>query len=361
LQSGIRKQVNAQTAVDSLNAQLSGPAAQLEALKKLAESAESLRHTAEDTAKSKIHTATDAGIPPDSMWHKLGHLAGELWHGLVIVAEVVSAIGGIVLLVVGGPVWLVVAVVAAGVIIFADTVNKYAEHKASLWQVGLSFLACIPITKGLTSGRALLTALREGGALGAGAHLAGAVGDTAKTLLTGMSGLLRKGLGATVTIFADASKVPIKAFDDGRAGFKLFRWEDNLSRWMNNIPLDPGFFDVGVHGAPDSVAYQFRGWLGSRNMANWRIFSHLEVADLIKASGWDGISPIRLLSCSTGKLAGGFAQDLADTLGVVVQAPNEIFWVGKNGYNFVAPFHQLLAGRPDMTKIGRFEFFLPRP
>ena len=360
VQKAIRNQTAAQSAVDSLNAQLSGPVAQLEALTKLAASAESLRHAAEDTAKAKIHTAAGAGIPPDSMWHKLGHLAGDLWHGLVIVAEVVSCVGGLVLLVVGGPVWLVVAVSVAGMILFTDSVNKYADHKASLWQVGLSFLACIPITKGLTSVGALGTAFREGGVLGAGTHLVGAAGAAARPVLTGTSTFLRNGLGATVTIFADGSKVPLKAFEDGRPGFKLFRWEDPLSRWMNNIAPAPGFFDVGVHGMPDSVAYQFKGWLNSSDVNKWRAFSHYDVADMIRASGWDGRSPIRLFSCSTGKLTDGFAQGLADTLGVRVDAPDEVLWVWRDGSHLVAPLHEFLLNQPDITKMGQFSIFLPR-
>jgi hypothetical protein len=235
VQKAIRNRSTAQGAVDSLNSQLSGPASQLEALKKLAASAESLRHTAEDTARTKIHAATDAGIPPDSMWHKLGKLGGELWHGLVIVAKVVSFVGAVVLMVVGGPVWLVVAVAVAGMIVFTDTVNKYANGKASLWQVGLSLLACIPITKGITSMGAVANAFREGGLIGAGAHVAGAVGVAAKDLLTGMSGLLKGGFGKLVTISADSSKLPLKAFRDGRPGFKLFRRGDDLFRSMNRV------------------------------------------------------------------------------------------------------------------------------
>jgi hypothetical protein len=126
---------------------------------------------------------------------------------------------------------------------------------------------------------------------------------------------------------------------------------------MNNIPPAPGFFDVGVHGDPNSVSYQFRGWLGSGNGANWSVFSHYDVANMIRASGWDGISPIRLLSCSTGKVPGGFAQGLADTLGTVVWAPDEVLWVWKDGSHVIAP---ALAKRPDMTRIGSFIDFSPR-
>jgi hypothetical protein len=207
VQHAIRTQTTAQSAVDSLNSQLSGPASQLEALKKLAASAESLRHTAEDTARTKIDTATDAGIPPDSFWHKLGHLAGELWHGLVIVAEIVSFVGALVLMVVGGPLWLIVAVVAAGVIILADTLYKYSQGKASLWDVGLAVLSCIPITKGFTSMAAVADAFRAGGMLGAGLHIAGALGGGAKDLLGGMAALLKGGGGDVIRLLRDGAEI----------------------------------------------------------------------------------------------------------------------------------------------------------
>jgi hypothetical protein len=192
--------------VDSLNSQLSGQEGQLEALRKLAHSAEDLRHGAEDTARTRINAATDAGIPPDSFWHKLGEIASALWHGLVIVAKIVSFIGAIVLMVVGGPLWLIVAVVVAGLIILADTLYKYSQGEASLWDVGLAVLACIPITKGITSLAALGDAFRAGGLLGAGLHLGGAVLAAGKDLLTGLSALLKGGLGKIVQIFADGSR-----------------------------------------------------------------------------------------------------------------------------------------------------------
>ena len=209
LAAAVRAKTDSQHTVDTLNSQLSGPQAQLEALKKLAHQAAGLHDTAENTAERKIHAATDAGIPPDSVWHKLGDLAATLWHGLVIVAKIVSFIGAIILLVVGGPLWLIIAVVVAGLIILADTLYKYSQGQASLWDVGLAVLACIPITKGITSLAALREAFQAGGMFGAGMHLLGATGSvikegvvslhgSAKTLLTGMADLLKGGGGKLV-------------------------------------------------------------------------------------------------------------------------------------------------------------------
>jgi hypothetical protein len=142
-----------------------------------------------------------------------------LWHGLVIVAKIVSFVGAIVLLVVGGPLWLIVAVVVAGLIILADTLYKYSQGKASLWDVGLAVLSCIPITKGFTSMAAVADAFRAGGMLGAGLHIAGAIGGAAKDLVVGMAALLKGGLGSLVAFFGDGTRVADEGLGAFRAGF----------------------------------------------------------------------------------------------------------------------------------------------
>ncbi|MBS2535787.1 hypothetical protein KGQ20_23780 [Catenulispora sp. NF23] len=383
IHNAIQAQTTAQNTVNTLNSQLSGPASQLEGLKKLAAQAESLRHAAEDTASTKIHAAADAGIPPDSFWHKLGEVASALWHGLVIVAKIVSIVGAIVLMVVGGPLWLIVAVVAAGVIILADTLYKYANGKASLWDVGLSILGCIPITKGITSLAALSDAFRAGGLLGAGLHLGGAALGTAKDMISGITALLRAGKNLpTIAVAAgkmfgegnDVVKLSLKAFADGRPGFTLFNDADPLTQMMQKIKPIEGYFDVGAHGYPDAIGYQFRGALDNaverNDLKNWLNLSHDNLANLIRNNGWDGKSPIRLLSCSTGKAADGFAQNLANKLGVPVLAPNDVLWVRATGHTEVAPvapsvLKMIAQGknvmlRPDRLNLGSFVTFFPK-
>jgi hypothetical protein len=194
-----RRHTAAQADVDSLKSQLSGPQAQLEAAKKLAGQAASLRDGAAQTAGKKLHDASDAGIPPDSFWHKLGEIAAKVWHGLIVVAKIVVAVGGIIALIIGGPIaWIVFA---AALLVLADTIYKYTQGQASLWDVGLAALSCIPMTKGLTTLAELRTAFEAGGLLGAGAHVLGAgwgavkgMGTAAKALWEGrnaLPGLLR--------------------------------------------------------------------------------------------------------------------------------------------------------------------------
>lgn len=66
---------------------------------------------------------------------------------------------------------------------------------------------------------------------------------------------------------------------------------------------DDGIYDVVGHGTPNDIAG----------------YSAQEVADRISPTL--GGRVVRLLSCETGSPSGSFAQDLANNLGVTVQAP----------------------------------------
>jgi hypothetical protein len=61
--------------------------------------------------------------------------------------------------------------------------------------------------------------------------------------------------------------------------------------------------------------------------------------------------PIRLLSCGTGALPNGLAQNLANKLGVTVIAPNDIIWAFPNG--------RLTIGPAPLTNTGSFLPFSP--
>jgi hypothetical protein len=268
-----RKHTAAQSAVDSLTTQLSGPQAQLEAAKKLASQAASLRESAAGTAATKLHDAADAGIPPDSFWHKLGEIAAKVWHGLIVVAKIVVAVGGIIALIIGGPIaWIVFA---AALLVLADTIYKYTQGQASLWDVGLAALSCIPMTKGLTTLAELRTAFEAGGLLGAGAHVLGAgwgavkgLGTAAKALwegreaipgllralpftawgkLTQMSTELRYGAEGVLTGFG-------AGFSDGSGVFGSFRngFSEALDGW-----------GAGRSTARGLPSFQARAWQGS--------------------------------------------------------------------------------------------------
>ncbi|SEO48832.1 hypothetical protein SAMN05216267_102819 [Actinacidiphila rubida] len=268
-----RRHTAAQDQVTSLQSQLSGPQAQLEAARKLAGQAAELRDHAADTASRKLHDASDAGIPPDSFWHKLGDIAAKVWHGLIVVAKIVVAVGGIIALIIGGPIaWVVFA---AALLVLADTVYKYTQGQASLWDVALAALSCIPMTKGLTTLGELRTAFEEGGLVGAGVHVLGAgwgavkgMGTAAKALwegrtalpglmralpftawgkLTQMSTEVRYGAEGLLTGFGTG-------FSDGSGLFGSFR--NGFSEAMDG-------FGAGRTTARDLASYQARAWQGS--------------------------------------------------------------------------------------------------
>ncbi|WP_206071201.1 DUF6531 domain-containing protein [Knoellia koreensis] len=92
---------------------------------------------------------------------------------------------GIVALIIGGP--LAWVVFAAALLVLADTIMKYLKGQASLWDVALAALSCIPGTKGLTTLAALKSAFKAGGLLGAGMHIA----SSAKTAITSMASAVR--------------------------------------------------------------------------------------------------------------------------------------------------------------------------
>lgn len=59
---------------------------------------------------------------------------------------------------------------------------------------------------------------------------------------------------------------------------------------------------------------------------------------------------IRLLSCNTGSLDNGFAQNLANRLNVDVSAPTNYLWAEPNGNYYVAGMNDLRL--PDMNDVG---------
>ena len=69
--------------------------------------------------------------------------------------------------------------------------------------------------------------------------------------------------------------------------------------------------------------------------------------------------PLRLLSCDTGSSTIGFAQNLANKLNVVVEAPTKLVWAYPNGKYFVAGRRKDNPNLPDMNNPGVFKKFYP--
>jgi hypothetical protein len=215
--AAVRNHTAAATRMTQAQAAVTSAQADVAAARRLALAAGGLRQDAEASAAHEIHAASHAGIHNKKWWQKLGSALAAGWHVLVDVAKVVVLVLGIVALIIGGP--LAWVVFAAALIVLADTLAKYAQGKASLWDVALAALACIPMTKGLTSLGEISTALREGeGLLGVGRLVAtGARGQLAD-MISGVRGL---GRGLTTVVkglpnaLADSLRVVEIAGADG--------------------------------------------------------------------------------------------------------------------------------------------------
>ncbi|MDG9708226.1 DUF6531 domain-containing protein [Streptomyces sp. DH10] len=137
----------------------------LAAAKKMAEDARKMREEAAREAKSKIDEASDAGIQNRSWWEEVGDWFVDNWDTIVAVCKVVVAVLGIVAMIIGGPILGAIVLIAAAVVL-ADTLYKYSKGQASLWDVGLAALDCIPGMKGLTTLGGLAKGLKAFGKTG---------------------------------------------------------------------------------------------------------------------------------------------------------------------------------------------------
>jgi YD repeat-containing protein len=164
-------QRSAQSAVDSAQARL-------DAAKQLAEQARGLRDDAANTAKRAIGEASDAGIQNKKWYEKAVDWVVDHWDEIVAVCKVVVAVLGVIVMIIGGP--LAWVLLAAALVVLADTILKYMQGKASLWDVCFAALDCIPGFKGLTTAGGLLK-MAKGGLKGVGG-LSGQLGDLANGL-----------------------------------------------------------------------------------------------------------------------------------------------------------------------------------
>ena len=119
-----------------------------------------------------------------------------------------------------------------------------------------------------------------------------------------------------------------------------------------DVPPYPGEYVVDMHGDPSSVACGAHQ-LDARGLA-----------EVIRASAWDGRTPIRLFSCSTGREPEGIAQQVADCLGAVVTAPDRPVSTGPLGVQVgevAEVWNPLLGGYVSkVTEPGQWRRFYPR-
>jgi len=154
--------------VNELSGDISDASSRVEAAKKLVQEAHGDWTERETATVTAIGKSADAGLGEQSFWDKV--FGSEVWETIITVCKIVVAIGGIIVMIIGGPLaWIVLA---AALLVLADTLYKMSKGQADGWDLAFALLDCIPGAKGLTTAAGLLS--------GAGALLKGG-----KSLLAG--------------------------------------------------------------------------------------------------------------------------------------------------------------------------------
>jgi collagen type III alpha len=92
-----------------------------------------------------------------------------------------------------------------------------------------------------------------------------------------------------------------------------------LTRAAPLVPPQPGVSVVFAHGTTTDV------------VAAGAVLSPRELAAIIRADPLLAGRRVRLFACDTGRLDDGFAARLARELGVEVEAPTQLAWLGPGG------------------------------
>ena len=128
--------------------------------------------------------------------------------------------------------------------------------------------------------------------------------------------------------------------------------EDFFIYMQRSKDLDSnGRLDIVAHGNAHGIKYQING-------KDLKI-NHRELAALIKSKGGYKGKIIRLISCETGADPNGFAQNLANKLNAVVEAPTKLVWAEPSGIYYVASRDKNRPKDPNKNDIGKFVKFYP--
>ena len=127
--------------------------------------------------------------------------------------------------------------------------------------------------------------------------------------------------GGDTNLYGYVMNDPVNGIDpSGLSDINLFPPAQRIYQSDFKIPPTPGTFSVGGHGNQ----YGMAGPTGE-------ILSPQQVAEMITNSpGYMG-QPVQLNSCSTGGASNGFAQQLSNSLGVLVTAPADTLGIYTNG------------------------------
>ncbi|MBN9157554.1 MULTISPECIES: hypothetical protein [unclassified Microbacterium] len=118
--------------------------------------------------------------------------------------------------------------------------------------------------------------------------------------------------------------------------------------FAGDVPRYPGEYVLDLHGSPSAVQGADGSMLTAEDFA----------AHVRKHTDWDGTTPIRLFSCSTGADSDGFAQQLSNHLNVEVTAPTKPVWSSSHGTPFVTDVDPV-TGKPVKPHNGSWTSFQP--
>ncbi|MFD5570733.1 putative T7SS-secreted protein [Streptomyces cadmiisoli] len=317
----------------------------LEAARKLAAQARSVREEAARRTVTKLQEASDAGIPNRHWWEEVGDWVTDHWDEIVMVCKWVVTIVGIIVLIVGGPLgWLVFA---AALVVLADTIRKVLKGQAGWGDLLWAALDCIPATKGITSLAKLGMLWKAGGLKALGAGFMGGIGGGLKNMANSVRSLQDvrfstfSMMGKSGWWKADSLRVgpPGRAFDDAlpsdipiyhKDGATAIGYDPATLRNFDVAQRLPGYQDVIIHGTRDG-----RMVAGEANRAGARAGGHdinpNHVLDTInRIPGYNG-EPIRMLTCHSGAAQPHVIQEMANSLGVPVKAPTDAVGVPSFG------------------------------
>ncbi|MDT0267680.1 RHS repeat-associated core domain-containing protein [Streptomyces sp. DSM 44915] len=158
VRAATRDQQAAEAAAGAAQARVNDAEERLSAARQLAQDAQEMREEAARQCSQGIEEASDAGIQNRRWWEKAIDWVTDNWDTLVEACKLVVAVLGVVVMIIGGP--LAWVVLAAAVIVLADTLIKYARGEAGLLDVAFAALDCIPGMKGITTAAGLAAGVR---------------------------------------------------------------------------------------------------------------------------------------------------------------------------------------------------------
>lgn len=118
---------------------------------------------------------------------------------------------------------------------------------------------------------------------------------------------------------------------------------ENLKKAAKWIKEEKGFTDVIIHGAPNNAFMMVKG--------KWEPLNQRQLSKMIKKDSGYKKGAIRLVSCSTGQHESGFAQNLANKMGVPVKAPTDTLWI--------LPTGEMVIGKSQFSNTGKWKTYYP--